>query len=162
MIHRMREKGYTLLELLLATSIIAFTIGGIISFGAASNNNADVKISTEEIMGLYTGVAATYKHQGGDYTGVTPAIMAGSLHTPSGLRNGATLVNIFGSNVGVSGGADFFIISYAVPDAAMCVDISLNIINRTDRIRTTGGIITSRATADIACTASLTLLVEGP
>jgi len=152
-----REKGFTLIELMVVIAIGGTILAGVVMmFGDAGNQNKS-QTAVRNLAQLSSAVASLRDVRQG-WAGVTETVIAKSSAAPSNMMSGGVLKNIFGSKVTVLGTANNYTITYPGVPKKNCVDIaikSLTMFNVGVKVGATGATaITNVAGAATGCAAT--------
>ena len=119
-----KQRGFTLIEMVVVLALIAAGIGFIISRAATANQTSKVQAEVSNLQTITTKVKSTFAARP-NYSGATTAFLLAQGAFPTSMINGGTVTNGWGGTVTVAAGAgntSVDITSGAVPTAS-CIEL---------------------------------------
>lgn len=119
-----KQRGFTLIEMVVVLALIAAGIGFIISRSSSASQTSKVQAEVGNLQSVTTKVKSTFASRP-NYTGATTAFLLAQGAFPTSMVNGATVVNTWGGNVTVAAGAGntSVDITYAGVPSASCIEL---------------------------------------
>lgn len=131
------QKGFTLIELIIALAVIGIGVGGILVFQSSAENRQRVVGATQGLAGLVGKTKAAWLPSG-SYAGLNAAALgqAGFIESPYRLV-GANLVDPWANNTGLTNASlnnRWFALTISPPNADTCVALSTAMAGIADRL----------------------------
>lgn len=131
------QKGFTLIELIIALSVIGIGVGGILVFQSSAENRQRVVGATQGLAGMVGKTKAAWLPSG-SYAGLNAGALgaAGFIESPYRLV-GANLVDPWANNMGLNNNSldnRWFGLTISPPNADTCVALSTAMAGIADRL----------------------------
>lgn len=129
-----KQKGFTLIEIIIALAVIGVAISGMLYYQSRADTSQKVNDTTSAITTMVGSIKTTFA-PANSYADVTAQnlINAGLLVSPF-TASGANIVDPWGINIVVGGNASFFGFTLTPPDAETCAKLATALVRNAARM----------------------------